>query len=207
MKKIIVIIILCSFLASCIQIESDISLENDGSGVITLVYRMSSGIKELGRMGDEVKPCPFPIYKEDFENLLLLYPGLTMKSHSVKEEDGESMVKAVLSFRDVDALIPFGEGENSFSFQKSGNSFIFRQDLPSGIASGEVSEIDEDTMAMLNEYCEGYYVIYTIHTPGPITEYSHGELSKNRKQLTYKEEMIDVLQSKEKQSIEIKWQS
>ena len=61
---------LCITLGSCISIESNIILKNDGSGSISLTYRVSPGMKELGRIGDEVKPLPLPIYKEDFEKLL-----------------------------------------------------------------------------------------------------------------------------------------
>jgi hypothetical protein len=202
MKKILVILVLCISLASCINIESEISLNNDGSGIITLMYRISPLVKELGRMGDEVKPCPLPIYKEDFEILLSLYPGLSLKSHSVKEIDGESFVKAVLSFQNVDALTPFGgSGDDSFFFQKSGDFMVFRQDLPFG---GE-EELDDNTMAMLTEYCSGYYFVYTIHAPGKIVEHTLGEISKNKKDLTYKTGIIEALQSKQRQSIEVKW--
>lgn len=203
MKKNILLIIVCISLASCISIESDISLKNDGSGIITLTYRVSPEIKELGRVGDEIKLFPLPIYKEDFERLLLLNPGLSLKSHSVKEIDGESRVEVVLSFQKVEALAPFGDGsEDSFFFQKSDDYTVFRQDLPFGGAG----ELDEDMIAMLTEYCSDHYFVYSIHTPGPIIEHTLGEISKNKKHLIYKTQIIEVLRLKEGQSILIKWQ-
>ncbi|MBN2536219.1 MAG: hypothetical protein JXB88_25280 [Spirochaetales bacterium] len=204
MKKSILLIMLCISLASCIGIESDITLHNDGSGTITLTYLISPVMKELGRIGDEVKHMPLPVYKEDFEKLLLLHPGLSMKSHSVKEVDGRTIVNVTLSFQKVESLTPLGGGEDgsgSFSFQKSNDHTVFRQNLP----SGEAGELDEDTIAMLTEYCSDYYFIYNIHAPRPIIEYTLGELSKDKKHLVYKTGIIDILQSKESKSIEIKW--
>jgi hypothetical protein len=202
MKKSIVILICCISLASCIHIESDITLNNDGSGVVTLTYGVSPVMNELGRIGDEVKPFPFPIYKEDFETLMVLHPGLSLKSHSVKKVDGETRIKAVFSFRTIEALDPLGgAGENAFFYQKSDEYTVFRQELPFG---GD-EELDEDMIAMLKEYCSDYYFIYSIHTPRPIKEYTLGELSKNKKHLVYKTEIIDVLQSTERQQIEVKW--
>lgn len=202
MKKCIVIMLLCISLASCINIESDITIKNDGSGIIVLTYTVSPLVRELGRIGDEVRSLPLPIYKEDFENLLLLYPGLTLKSHSVKVIDGESRVKATLLFQNVQALTPFGGGdEDPFFFEKSGDYTIFRQNLP----FGDVDKLDEDMNAMLTEYCSGHSFIYCIHTPDPIIEYSHGEISNDKKHVVYKTGIIDVLKSKKGQSIEVKW--
>jgi len=202
MKKSILLLLLCIFVSSCIDIESNISIQNDGSGSITLTYQISPVMQELGRIGDGTEPFPFPIYKEDFEKLLLMHDGLSLKSYSMKNKDEKSIVKAVILFRDVNALTPFGDGSgNSFYFKKTEEYTLFRQELPfSGIG-----ELDEDTINMLTAYCADNYFYYRINTPKPIIEASPGDISKNRRNLVYKISIIDALVSKEKQSIIVKW--
>ena len=202
MKKCIVLLLLCITFGSCISIESDITLKKDGSGSLSLTYRVSPEMKELGRIGEEVRPFPLPIYKEDFEKLLATNDGLTMKSHSVKEVDGGSLVKAVFSFQSIDALALFGDGgKDVFFFQKTDDYTIFRQDLP----FGGLDDLDEDSLNMLNAYCSDDYFMYSIHTPDLIKEYTLGEISESKKHLVYKTGIIDILRLKEKQSIEVKW--
>ncbi|MBN2445062.1 MAG: hypothetical protein JXJ04_27145 [Spirochaetales bacterium] len=201
MKKGIFLLLLCMMFSSCIQIESDLQLNNDGSGVMTLSYRVSQVMKELGRIGDEATSLPLPLSKEDFELLLADTEGIAVTSHSVKEIDNETVVNVSFSFTNVKALALFGESDDSYLFQKSKDSTLFRQNLPFAGDEG----FTEDSIAMLESYCSGYYFVYTIHTPGPIKEASLGEISKNKKQLVYKISIIDILKAKEKQSIEIKW--
>jgi hypothetical protein len=205
MRKSIFALICCIILgltlAGCIDVESDMTVHNDGSGSMTLVYRISPVMKRMGQMGDVVNPIPLPVYKEDFEALLINQKGIIMKSHSVKEENDGTIVTASFDFTDVKALSLLGEDENSFSLKKTGETMEFIQRLPSGGADG----IDSETLEMLKSYCLDNYFLYTIHTPTPITEYSLGKLGGNKKYLEYKVGIVELLTAKDGLVLSVKW--
>ena len=64
MKRIIRLLVLFSLsftLLSCLSVESEITVKNDGSGTLTLSYRISRMVTEIGRLEDENTLVPLPV--------------------------------------------------------------------------------------------------------------------------------------------------
>ncbi|MBA7532529.1 hypothetical protein ES705_24755 [subsurface metagenome] len=76
-------------LSSCIGIESRIKIKNDGSGQLTLKYRVSRLITHLESTETNGNVVPLPLSREEFERTVKNTDGLELVSYSRKEDEVE----------------------------------------------------------------------------------------------------------------------
>jgi len=92
---------------SCIGLSMDIQMNRDGSGKLTLEYRLSRLLENLGKLdGNELMPS-VPVGRADFERTIDRIPGMKISSFSVKDETKDTVYKAVLDFDNEKALLQF----------------------------------------------------------------------------------------------------
>jgi hypothetical protein len=201
-RMIVLLLVIVMVLTSCLGIRSDLSFQNDGSGNIALTYQISALLQELGKIGEEEKPLPFPVHKEDFLRVVNEVEGLSLTSYSRTETDETIIIKAVISFTSPELLAYIdGSEEKTIRITRQGDHTSFKQSLPVPVDE----ELSEDTIAMISEFFPDYKLVYVINTPRPILEYNCGELSKNKQSLTYEITILDILTIKEIKTIEVKW--
>jgi hypothetical protein len=94
-------------LSSCIGLSADIAIRRDGSGTITLEYRISPVLESLGKLDGNEDAPPLPVGRADFERTAARIEGLRLRSYSAGEKDGEKTVKAALDFSNLAALTIF----------------------------------------------------------------------------------------------------
>jgi hypothetical protein len=163
---------------SCLGVSADINIRADGSGSITLEYRVSQMLESLGRLdGNEHWPS-IPVGKTDFERSLARIPGLRLRSFSSKEVRSANSVlggkdlltKVSLEFTDTAALLAFWDSEaaGSSTGGGTGSSLIQRDGknvLRLVLLDTSFDSIDKDLLSLLKEISLGYEISLNLNAP------------------------------------------
>ena len=171
--------LLCASLAlmtSCLGASADIVMRANGSGKITLEYRVSQMLESIGRQdGNEHWPA-IPVGKADFERSVARIPGLRLSSYSVKEYprryskppnsnplgDKDLITSVKLDFKDTAALLAFldSTGSRASLVQENGKST-----LRLVLLDPATDAIDADLLSLLEEISAGYDISISFTAP------------------------------------------
>jgi hypothetical protein len=144
---------------SCFGVQADISVREDGSGKITLEYRVSRLAEALGRLDGNERWQTIPAGRADFERALARLPGMRLVSFSTREaasgganNAGDIINKAELEFTGVEALLAFldAAGNHASFVRENGRNRLSLTLLEARDAS------DPDLLALLREVSRGY---------------------------------------------------
>ncbi|MCL2800241.1 MAG: hypothetical protein FWD28_00600 [Treponema sp.] len=107
-KKYIFLIACAAILfSSCIGASIDIQMNRNGSGRITLEYKVPKIIEAIGRLdGNESNPI-IPVSRQDFERTASRISGLRLVSYSSRERGGDIVTSAVLEYDNPQTLFAF----------------------------------------------------------------------------------------------------
>lgn len=94
-------------LNSCIGLRSDISFRRDGSGTISLEYRISRELASLGELEANAPWPAVPVGREDFERTVARVPGLNLESYRSGDEEAGRIIRVKLGFASPGALAAF----------------------------------------------------------------------------------------------------
>ena len=189
-------------LSSCIGIESDIRIRQDGSGVLTLSYTISQFIKNIDA-GRSEKQLPLPVNEEEFRLSAERIDGLRLTSLEQREDEENVYIRAELEFDSVAAVNALGrDGELGISLETRGGSTAFRQLIYQG-RQGE--EITEDSIEMIETFFDGYELVYSVTAPADVRSHSLGVVAANGRTVTYTATVPDILKSPEPLVLEVIW--
>ncbi len=186
-------------LTSCLGIESQIRLSEDGSGLLTLSYKVSQFMKNLD-VGREDKRLPLPVTEEEFNRTAAGIEGLQLVDIDETEDEQNVYIEASLAIEAVNLLGP--NGEMGLSLVREGEATTFRQLISAGRQS---EEITEDSLDMIETFFQGYELAYSITVPGQVTSYSLGVLSNDGRTVTYRVAVAELLQQPEAEILEVSW--
>jgi hypothetical protein len=181
-------------LSSCIGVQSQISLERDGSGTLRLSYRICQFLRED-------RELPLPLSGEDFRRAVGQAPGLRLEALSQREDEQDLTIEARLAFDRVEALNALG-AQLGLSYVEQGGGRVFRQRLYPGQPTGGLSE---ESLKMAETFFQGYEVSLELSSPVPIRSCSLGELSEDRRTVRYRTTLPELLKHKEEFTLEVAW--
>jgi hypothetical protein len=149
------IFILLLTLNSCIGLSMNIQMNKDGSGRLTMNYRISKMINNLGALdGNESMPT-IPVSKSDWERTLNRIPGAKLASYSSVEEKQDTVIKAVVDYKDDQALLalldPFGK---KASINRQGQSGKLELIILEN--SNDEPKYDKDLLDSMRVFMESY---------------------------------------------------
>ena len=221
MKKLlpIITIVTCTILlfASCMGAESKIKIQNDGSGTISFTYRISQMLLNMGEdtgeegtdeeSGEEESAdMPLPISKEDFEKNVEGIEGLRLIEVTQTETEQDIIITAELEFDNVEALSQSEAfSEWPVTFEKVGNTYTYKQVLSEGIVDKDDPALDDESIKMIESMFPGYEFVFSVETPSPIKDHNIGELSADKKTLTYTISTTDMMRNKDKLEFTVTW--
>jgi hypothetical protein len=179
MKRIAYCLLFASLalMTSCLGASADIVMRADGSGSVTLEYRVSQMLESMGRLdGNEHWPA-IPVGKADFERSVARIPGLRLSSYSAKEVprryskppssgnklgDKDLLTKVKLDFKDTAALVAFldSAGSHASLVQENGKST-----LRLVLLDPSKDAIDADLLSLLQEVSAGYEISVSFTAP------------------------------------------
>lgn len=208
---------------SCFGIEMKTVFNADGSGRMTMKFRVSQMLLE---MGEEEAGVDVPLSKEDLTSQYEDLEGVTVVEVTEEDTEEDRIITAIIDFDDFNALSSEEDlpGEDASLELEDGKSVLriligppaeeplaAETEDEGSPAAGEMGqppsmeEMDESMMAMMQSFMEGYYMEYTIVAPKKIISYSHGELEKDGRTLVHGMPMGDFIMIEEPYYLEIVW--
>jgi hypothetical protein len=190
-------------LCSCVGIDSRITIRENGSGTLVLLYRISQLVVDLGRPQGEKGPVPLPVSREDFEKSLQDAKGeVRLTSYRRSEDEKDITIRAELAFNSVEALSKVGAfADADLSLASAGGKRTFAQVVSR--APGE--PVTEDSLRMIDALFDGYAITWTVVTPRPILSASVGTLSADKRTLTYSTSVKEIMRSKTDIDLAVSW--
>jgi len=202
MTKWFILFLTVVLLSSCIGIESEILLRQDGTGVLTLSYQISQFMKNIDA-GREEKQLPLPVNEEEFVRTTEGIEGLRLTDIDEREDEENVYIRAKLEFDSVDAVNALGRaGQIGITLENRGDTNMFRQVI---FAGQEGEEITENSLEMLETFFQGYDLVYAIILPTPVQSHTLGELSVDGRTVTYRTTVPEILKASQPLVLEVVW--
>jgi len=117
-RKPLLAVLLFSFiflLNSCFGVNAGIVLNQNGSGIVTLEYRVSKAMDSLGRLDGNERWNTIPVGKADFERTLARLPDMKLVSFSSSEDERNLICTAKMEFTNLNGLLAFLDAGGSRS--------------------------------------------------------------------------------------------
>lgn len=203
MKRILLCVLITSLLISCIGMESNIRLNSNGSGILIFKYRLSLIFLNMGKTDEEsiTTEAPLPTSEENFKKSLEGVDGLRLKSIQQEETERDLIITAEIEFDSVDALAQSSMfDDRPISLVKEGQNYIFTQLITNGSET-----LDENNMEMLEAMFQGYELSFSITAPKRIKTSNIGDISADRRTVTYSLSISELIKIKEKTELIVKW--
>ena len=202
MTKWFILVLTVVLLSSCIGIESEILLRQDGTGVLTLSYQISQFMKNIDS-GREEKQLPLPVNEEEFVRTTEGIEGLRLTDIDEREDEENVYIRAKLEFDSVDAVNALGRaGQIGITLENRGDTNMFRQVI---FAGQEGEEITENSLETLETFFQGYDLVYAIILPTPVQSHTLGELSVDGRTVTYRTTVPEILKASQPLVLEVVW--
>jgi len=210
------IFILLLTLNSCIGLSLNIQMNKDGSGKLTMEYRISKMIYSLGALdGNESMPS-IPIGKADWDKTINRIPGAKLASYSSAEEQQDTVTKVVIDFKNEQVLLllldSFGE-KSSINIQgQSGKLDLILLD-----GSIDDSAYDDDMLDLMRIFTDGYNFSISFNGPGTstlvvtdglgkaVTAQSSAKTVLSGKLVSYSIGIMDLLDMKDGLGLRFSW--
>ncbi len=182
MRRIIPFILCTVVLCSCVGVESRLSIGNDGSGTLSLDYRVPREVAAYGRADDAGLAIPLPVDRADFLRAIEGIPGVRLTRYSRRASEDQIAIHALIAFRNLADLarVP-ALGDAGLSLVESGGT----RTLTQVVAGKPGSAPTPESLAMIDSLFAGAAITVVLTTPSPMTPGTVGTLSPDRRTLTW----------------------
>lgn len=190
-------------LSSCIDVDENITVSADGSGVVDLSYRVARVAVDLPRATGTSVSFPLPPNPGAIESSVAKAPGLALQSFTPVSEVATIGAKTTIRFDRVDllnALLENGAGRG-FTYLSTPTLATFTQRIYPGNPSG----IDQQTLDMVKSLFGDYKLVFSLHTPRRIQTVNIGSTSRDGTTASYSTTIPDIIQSKTPIVWEVTW--
>jgi hypothetical protein len=145
---------------SCVGVRSDIVLNADGTGRMSLEYRVSRQFEAVGALDGNAGRPAVPVGRADFERSIARLEGLELVSFSSREEGRDLVSRAVISFSRLEDVLPLLDYQGA-ALYREGENRVLRLNLGAGR-----EDTDPRLAALLEEACRGYEIALSLSAPG-----------------------------------------
>lgn len=159
----LLISVVVPMLASCLSVEAEFDLRRDDRLSLTMVYRMSTALWELGVFDEGSQERAVPVSRRDAEETALRYEGVTLEEHAVTD-DGETVavtVKYQARTRDSLRKLWGSAGGSPLIFAEGSRSIT----IP--LASGD-SSMDREQRNLVRQVLADQTARVMVITPDPV---------------------------------------
>lgn len=201
----VVLLALTVLLASCVGIDTKVTITKSGSGTVSAEYRVSQELVSFGELEANKAMLPVPLTKADVENSLRSAKGLTLKSWSSKKDGTDLVIKTVIAFDSMDALMLYLDPKGklaTYSATQEGTdvSFSLGDKLPA---------LDPDMKDLAKEAFAAYTFRFAVELPSAPKEASsdHPAVSARKEGNTviFEGKMRDIVVSDVAPSMRLSW--
>ena len=204
MKRSAVVLVVVLVLSGCLDVATEVELNDDGSGRIDLVYTVDQNLYELGVFDSSDVALPVPISEAEFRETARLVDGLDLRRYRMNAEERVVTVEVRMDFASVEVLSDwFGPGEDetspAVSVTSAGGQTTWRQLLIPGGGS------DHDLAAALGTSLDGYSLVFRISPPRDIVSSTPGTVSDGRRRAEVRVFLSEVATATEPVYWEVRW--
>lgn len=190
-------------LTSCIDVNENITLSSNGSGVLKVAYRISRLVIDLPKSAGTEFSLALPPDPTRFRSQVGAASGLTLQSFSPIEDPQAVGADASIAFArlsDLNAVIDSRSGAK-FALTQSGGRTTFTQTIYPGTSAGA----EQRTLDLAKKLFGDYKLAFSLSTPRPIQSVNLGTISGNRTTVTYTTTIPDIIQSTKPVVWEVSW--
>jgi hypothetical protein len=203
MRKTVALCIASLLLASCVGIDSRLTIRDNGSGALALTYRISQLVADLGASSTGKGAIPLPVERADFERSLEGAKGkVKLTKFERSENENDITIRAELSFDSVAALAQVDTFKDmNLTLVAEGS----RRTLTQRLVKAPTEPVAEDSLRMIDALFEGYELSFRIETPQPIASSNVGSLSADKRALTWSTSVKDLMRLKDDVVLTLGW--
>jgi hypothetical protein len=150
-----------ALLCSCVGISADISVGEDGSGSISLEYRVSRLVESMGKLEGNERWLPLPYGRDTFERFVSGQRGLRLEDFSEKVDETDRTVRASISSTDLESLVRFvvSTGKSASFSENNGKRTLSLRVWEGG------GPLDPDLKRLVDTVFRGYSVVLRFRLP------------------------------------------
>jgi hypothetical protein len=191
------------FLISCVGIDSRLTIHDNGTGTLSLTYRVSQLIAGLGDASEGRRVIPLPLTRADFDRSLESARGKVRLVRFDRSENEKDVVISVeLAFDSLEALAALDAFRGAeIKTGTDGSAHTFSQ----LISRAPRQPINEDSLRMVDAFFKGYDLTFTIEAPQPVKSSTLGTLSDDKRTLTYTTSVTDVVRTRNDLVLTMSW--
>lgn len=189
-KQYILIIVSIS-LISCIEVDSSIDINEDGTGTWDLQYRISQEASFITPGLEFSGFNYFPKNEDELRKRVSEIAGLELLDVSTNETGEFIEYSALMSFLHTDNIESFFANytENSLIDISSEEKGVFQLKIENPYRS----EIDEETLKLFSALYSGKMVNIVVGFSGIVTNSSEGLLSEDPGKVAFEMKIVDLL--------------
>ena len=203
----VTIFLIFPLLVSCFGLSMDIQFNQNGSGTLSLEYRVSKSLDSIGKLDGNERWNTIPVGRSGFERTLARLPEMKLLSFSSKEDSKNVIVNAKMSFSSIQGLIAFldaGGQRSSFSGNAVGGNLLLGLSDGAGIKNSELAKLIEEVSDSYSISIKGSFPsegsLAVLDNKGtPI------ETPRKGKTVSCSFPLYDVLSSTSGINVELKW--
>jgi len=217
MIRLSLLLIILPALNSCIGLAINIQMNKDGSGKLTMEYRISRMWESLGAFdGNESMPT-IPLSKEDFQKSIDRVPGAKISSFSSTEDKKDTFIKVVVDYKDDQTLLAlldpqFGEKTSLNRQGQNGNLNITLMD-----DQLDLSDYSEEVLEQVRVFFEGYDITVSFSGQGnsklTVTDKNGADINVKSnekavlsgKKVSYSIGLMDIMEIKNGLKLQFSW--
>jgi hypothetical protein len=162
-KKSLLFLPVLLLMNSCIGISADIQMRRNGSGRITMEYRISRMAETVGRLDGNERWPAVPVGRADWERTVRRIDGLRLVSHSSREDAKDSVHKVTLEFSNANALVKLLDSPSGGANLSAGEN---SNQMQITLFKGAATEINAYLIDLLKQVSSGYKISVSFRAPG-----------------------------------------
>lgn len=194
-----------AFLSSCMGMDTKVKISQNGSGKVEAEYRLSEELVAFGELEANKAMLPVPLTREDVENSLRSSKGLRLDSWSSRKDGTDLLIKTVISFDTLDALMYYLDprGELAKHTSDSGTERI------SFTVGDKLPRLDPEMKAIAEEAFAPYGFSFMVELPVAAKEAKSGNpavtLRQEGTKVYFEGRMKDIVTSEVPPSMGLAW--
>lgn len=202
----LILVLLSFFLVSCLTVEAEFDLRETDSYGLTMRYRMSRSLWELGVFDEESQERAVPVSRRDAEETALRYADVTLDRYDLDRSGEEIVISIRYTARSVESLQGLWGDAGGAPIEVSPGSGRIVIPLAPGVA-----DMDQHQRDLLRSIFSDRNAVISVLTPRSITDFrltgpaSAGEEQREPTRLDLTFPMGDLVTGTEKTILQVDW--
>jgi hypothetical protein len=198
--------LLCGLLlASCMGMDSEVKISQNGSGSLSAQYRLSEDLVSFGELEANKDMLPVPLSEADVKKSLSGVQGLSFKSWSSRKDGTDLLITTVIGFDSLDALVRYLDPQGKMASHGSDGtaqtiSFSLGDSIP---------KLDKDMKEAAKEAFAPYRFRFVFDLPGISSQASSSDpvisVVREGKKVSFEGKMADIVTLDQAPSLKLSW--